>query len=45
MPIQGQMNVHSEQVQVSGTLPLAAALFRGQIEKTIRGELATLLQS
>ena len=45
LPIQGQMHVHSEQVHVTGTLPLAAALFRGQIEQTIRGELASLLQS
>jgi hypothetical protein len=43
MPIHGQMHVHAGQVNVNGKLPLAAALFRGRIEQTIRSELATLL--
>ena len=39
LAIQGTMEVLESSVQVSGQLPLAAALFRGQVEKTIRDEL------
>ena len=37
--------VAQQSVEVSGSLPLAAALFRGQIERTIRDELQRLLSS
>jgi hypothetical protein len=30
-------------VEVSGALPLAAALFRGRLERTIREELSRVL--
>ena len=39
MGIQGTLEVQEGSVNVSGKLPLAAAFFRGQIEKTIRDEL------
>ena len=45
MAIQGTMVVEEAEVRVAGTLPLAAALFRGQIEQTIRGELLRILES
>jgi hypothetical protein len=35
--------VYQSSVEVSGNLPFAASLFRGQIEQTIRGELEKLL--
>ena len=43
MPISGTLAVGESAVQVSGPLPLAAALFRGRIEQTIREELQKLL--
>lgn len=43
MAIQGSLFVEESHVRVEGTLPLAAALFRGQIEQTIRGQLAKIL--
>ena len=43
MAIQGTLVVQEETVSVTGKLPLAAALFRGQVEKTIRDELLKLL--
>jgi len=43
--ISGNLVVAQARVDVSGSLPLAAALFRGQIERTIRGELERLLAS
>jgi hypothetical protein len=39
MSIQGTLEVKDEIVNVAGKLPLAATLFRGQVEKTIRDEL------
>jgi len=39
MAIQGTMEVGDASVNVNGKLPLAAALFRGQVEKSIRDEL------
>ncbi|HZL90914.1 MAG TPA: polyhydroxyalkanoic acid system family protein [Pirellulaceae bacterium] len=45
MAIEGTMVVEEAEVRVAGTLPLAAALFRGQIEQTIRGELVRILGS
>jgi hypothetical protein len=43
LAISGTMQVEESAVQVSGPLPLAAALFRGRIEQTIKGELQKLL--
>ena len=43
LAIRGTMVVEESAVQVSGPLPLAAALFRGRIEQTIRDELQKLL--
>ena len=43
LAISGTMQVEESAVQVSGPLPLAAALFRGRIEQTIRDELQKLL--
>ena len=45
MAIEGTMIVEEAEVRVAGTLPLAASLFRGQIEQTIRGELVRILGS
>lgn len=45
MSVQGALFVEESHVRVEGTLPLAAALFRGQIEQTIRGELLKILGS
>ena len=45
MAVQGSMVVEEAYVRVAGTLPLAAAFFRGQIEQTIRGELARILEA
>lgn len=44
MAVRGSMVVEESAVHVKGTLPLAAAFFRGQIEQTIRGELERLLR-
>jgi hypothetical protein len=41
--ISGTLLVEETSVHVSGPLPLAAALFRGRIEQTIRDELQRLL--
>lgn len=43
MAVEGSMFVEEAHVRVEGTLPLAASLFRGQIEQTIRGELVKIL--
>jgi hypothetical protein len=43
MKINGDLVVYQSSVEVSGNLPFAASLFRGQIEQTIRGELEKLL--
>lgn len=45
MAIEGLMVVEETEVRVAGKLPLAASLFRGQIEQTIRGELVRILGS
>jgi hypothetical protein len=41
--ISGTLDVADSQVEVSGPLPFAALLFRGQIESKIRENLAQLL--
>jgi hypothetical protein len=41
--VRGTLVIEEAQAVVSGSLPLAAALFRGQIERSIRDELARLL--
>lgn len=41
--LQGRLVIQAAQVEVSGTLPLAAALFRGRLERTIREELSRVL--
>jgi len=41
--VSGTLVVGEQLVEVSGPLPLAAMLFRGQIERTIRDELRRLL--
>jgi hypothetical protein len=41
--ISGTLVVQESQVEVSGPLPFAAMLFRGQIERTIRDDLTRLL--
>ena len=41
--IKGRLVVEETQVAVSGPLPLAAAFFRGRIERTIHDELRRLL--
>jgi hypothetical protein len=43
MPISGTLVVEEAIVHVTGPLPLAAALFRGRIEQTIRDQLQRLL--
>jgi hypothetical protein len=43
LSISGMLVVEESLVAVSGPLPLAAALFRGRIEKQIREELQRLL--
>ena len=43
LSIRGTLVVEETAADVSGNLPLAAVLFRGQIERTIRDELARLL--
>lgn len=43
MKISGAMDVGETQVDVSGPLPLLAAMFRGKIEQQIRDELSKLL--
>jgi len=45
MAIEGTMRVEEVEVITSGSLPLAAAFFRGKIEQTIRDEMAKALQS
>ncbi len=45
MQIKGNLIVGEQDVRVSGNLPFAAALFRGTIEQTIRGELEKLLRT
>ena len=43
MSITGNLKVEDSRVDVNGNLPLAASLFRGRIEESIRGELQKLL--
>ena len=43
LSITGTLVVEEESVHVWGPLPLAAAFFRGRIERTIHEELARLL--
>jgi len=43
LSISGALAVEETLVTVTGPLPLAAAFFRGQIERTIRDELLKLL--
>ena len=43
MAVEGTLIVEEVAVHVNGKLPLAAALFRGRIEQTIRAELEKLL--
>src|SRR5262245_25921022 len=43
LPITGSLVVDEEKVDVFGPLPLAAAFFRGRIERTIHDELTRLL--
>jgi len=43
LKISGSLVVEQESVEVSGPLPLVAALFRGTIENQIRDELRKLL--
>lgn len=43
MAIEGTLFIEDSVVHVTGKLPLAAAIFRGQIEQTLRSELARLL--
>ena len=45
MAVEGSLFVEETHVRVEGTLPLAATLFRGQIEQTIRGELVKILEN
>src|SRR5688572_11293258 len=45
MAVEGSLVVEETHVRVEGTLPLAATLFRGQIEQTIRGELVKILEA
>jgi hypothetical protein len=41
--LQGTLVIQATYVEVSGALPLAAALFRGRLERTIREELSRVL--
>lgn len=41
--LQGTLVVQATHVEVKGALPLAAALFRGRLERTIREELSRVL--
>ena len=41
--VRGTLDVQESAVVVAGPLPLAAAFFRGQIERTIREQLERLL--
>jgi putative polyhydroxyalkanoate system protein len=43
LPIKGSLAVASDAVNVTGPLPMLAAMFRGRIEQTIRKELEKLL--
>lgn len=41
--IRADLAVEDDQVQVSGTIPLAAMLFKGKIEQGVRDELTRVL--
>ncbi len=41
--VAGRMSVEPEAVQFDGQIPLAAMMFKGKIEQTIRDELGKLL--
>jgi hypothetical protein len=41
--IKGDLTIEPSDVRVVGNLPFAAMMFKGQIEKTIRDELARVL--
>ncbi len=43
MNIKGEMSVDDDQVKVDGTIPMAALMFKGKIEQTLRDELTKLL--
>lgn len=43
LKVSGTLDVQEAAVVVAGPLPLAAAFFRGQIERTIREQLERLL--
>ena len=42
-PVSGTLTVKTSQVEISGDLPLAAMLFKGKIESTIKDRIKTLL--
>jgi hypothetical protein len=42
-PIKGTASVEPEQVRLKGDLPLAAMMFKGKIEQSIRDEVAKVL--
>lgn len=44
MEISGRAIINDEEVAVDGTLPFAASLFRGQIEKQIQEKLVESLE-
>ena len=41
--ISGNVQVHEESVSLNGTLPMAAVMFRGAIEKEIKSKLCEAL--
>lgn len=41
--IKGDLNVEPGEVKVNGSLPFAAMMFKGQIEKSVRDELEKAL--
>lgn len=42
--IDGQLDVREEDVQLDGNLPFAAAMFKGKIEQSMKGELEKALR-
>ena len=44
MQIKGTMDVQPSQVDVHGDLPMAAAMFKGKIESSIREQLTKILR-
>ncbi len=41
--IKGDLNVESNEVQINGTIPFAAMMFKGKIEQSVREELEKTL--